>query len=249
MMGGDYCYDGSDAGLLTLLADIVPRGIEPRTIGVEPPQQEDLFAAPVLVATDQELAERFWVELTRRLPPVSLEQLHRAWYADHPGRELVICRFMLLVWREGGRAGAMLAHPYVVPLWKLAQQVGREAHRYLGFVRFQETTSGYYYASLEPDHRVLSLIAGHFADRFRDQHWVIHDVRHGEGIVYDCTRRRWLLLPMMTEGDPELTPAEETFQRLWRSYFAVLAIGERENLAMQQGKVPLKVRPWLVEFR
>ncbi|WP_243373705.1 TIGR03915 family putative DNA repair protein [Geotalea sp. SG265] len=247
-MGGDYCYDGSDVGLLTLLADIIPRRVEPRSIGVEQPQQKDLFTAPVTVTTDPELAERFRVELFRRLTPLSLEQLRRAWYADHPGRELMICRFLLLVWREGGRAGTMLANPHVAPFWKLAQQVGREAHRYLGFVRFRETTSGYYYASLAPDHRVLSLIAGHFADRFRDQHWVIHDLRHGEGIVYDCTRRRWLLLPMLAEGDPELTPAEETFQRLWRKYFAVLAIGERENLSLQQGKVPLKVRPWLMEF-
>lgn len=247
-MAFDYSYDGSDVGLLTLLAVTVPRGIKPRTIGVEPPPQKDLFNAPVTVATDPELAERFRVELSHRLSPASLEQLRRVWYADHPGRELVICRFLLLVWQEGGRVGAMLAHPDVVPLWKLAQQVGREAHRYLGFVRFRETASNYYYAALAPGHRVLPLIASHFADRFRDQHWVLHDLRHREGIVHDATRRRWLLLPMAAEGDPELTPAEETFQSLWRSYFAALAIGERRNLSLQQGKVPLKVRPWLVEF-
>jgi hypothetical protein len=53
---------------------------------------------------------------------------------------------------------------------------------------------------------------------------------------------------METTAEPEPTPAEERFQALWRQYFATLAIEARTNLKQQQGKVPLKVRPWLVEF-
>jgi probable DNA metabolism protein len=136
----------------------------------------------------------------------------------------------------------------VVPFRKLSQQVGREAHRYLGFVRFQEVTGGFYYGAIAPDHRVLPLIARHFAARFGDQQWVIHDVRHGEGIVHDRNRGEWLILPMDAHDQPELTPTEERFQELWRRYFATLAIAERQNLHLQQSKVPLKVRPWLVEF-
>jgi probable DNA metabolism protein len=144
--------------------------------------------------------------------------------------------------------GGMLTHPSVAPLWKLSQQVGREAHRYLGFVRFQEVDGGFYYAAIAPDHRILPLIAAHFAARFSDQQWVIHDRKRGEGIVYDPLRREWLLLPMDVHTEPAVTPAEEQFQELWRSYFATLAIAERRNLRLQQSKVPLKVRPWLVEF-
>ena len=141
-----------------------------------------------------------------------------------------------------------LSHPDVAPLWKLSQQVGREAHRYLGFVRFQEVTDGFYYAAIAPDHRILPLIATHFAARFSDQQWVIHDTRHGEGLFYDREQRQCLLLPMETHAAPELTPTEERFQRLWREYFTTLTIVARENRKLQLGKVPLKVRPWLVEF-
>jgi probable DNA metabolism protein len=126
--------------------------------------------------------------------------------------------------------------------------VGREAHRYLGFVRFQEVTGGFYYAAIAPDHRILTLIATHFATRFSDQQWVIHDVRHGEGVLYDPQRRQWLLLPMEAHGTPELTPAEEQLQRLWQEYFSTLGIAARKNEKLQRSKVPLKMRPWLVEF-
>lgn len=247
-MGGLYRYDGSSAGLLTLLASTVPRGIVPDQICITPPSQQSLFAPVTAIDSDPELAESFRQELVRRLTPASLRQLRLAWHGDQPGREMLICRYLCHVWHEGAQAGGMLAHPHVAPLWKLAQQVGREAHRYLGFVRFRETSGGFYYAPLSPDHRVLPLIAAHFAARFSDQQWVLHDLRHGEGIVHDSTRQQWLLLPMETSDDPELTPAEEQFQSLWRGYFTTLAIDDRRNLTLQQGKVPLKVRPWLVEF-
>jgi len=247
-MGGIYRYDGSSAGLLTLLAITVPRGVAPDAICVAPPPQQSLFTEVTVVDTDPELAETFQNELSQRLSPISLHQLRHAWHGDHPQREMLIFRYLLLAWRSGRSTSGMLAHPSVAPLWKLARMVGREAHRYLGFVRFRETSGGFFYAPLSPDHRVLPLIADHFAARFGDQQWVLHDLRHSEGIVHDRTRRQWLLLPMETSGDPELTPAEEQFQSLWRSYFTTLAIDERRNLPLQQGNVPLKVRPWLVEF-
>ena len=247
-MNGVYRYDGTFAGLLTLLARLLPNRILPDAIGTDPPPQQSLFAHVTAVETDHQLVEEFCAELSRRLTPSCRNRIRRVFLADHPERELMICRYLLLAWETGRKIGEMLAHPHVAPLWKLAQQVGREAHRYLGFVRFQEVGGGFYYAAISPDHRILSLIAPHFAARFSDQQWVIHDVKHGEGIVHDRHRREWLMLPMELHDEPDPTPAEERFQALWRSYFTTLAIAERENLRLQQGKVPLKVRPWLVEF-
>ncbi|CAH2032531.1 TIGR03915 family putative DNA repair protein [Trichlorobacter ammonificans] len=247
-MGASYCYDGTLGGLLTLLATLPAGGPLPENISTAPPVQQGLFSDTITVETDPELAEQYWQRLHRRLGPAGLAPVRSAFLANHPQKDMLIWRYLRLGMQEGRRVSGMLAHPQVSPLLKLAQQVNREAHRYLGFVRFQEVTGGFYYAALAPDHRVLLLIAPHFADRFRDQQWVIHDCRHGEGIVFDRHRRQWLLLPMETSAQPELTPQEEQFQQLWQSYFETLAIEERKNLKLQQSKVPLKTRSWLVEF-
>ena len=247
-MGGVYRYDGTFGGLLTLLGRLVPNRILPDAIGVDPPLQQSLFCEVTTVETDEELVEGFYAELTKRLTPSCHSRIRHVFLAGHPEREMMICRYCLLAWEVGRKIGGMLAHPHVAPLWKLARQVGHEAHRYTGFVRFQDVKGGFYYAAISPDHRILPLIARHFAARFSDQQWVIHDVKHGEGIVYDRQRREWLILPMESHDEPDVTPAEERFQELWRSYFSTLAIAERENLRLQQSKVPLKVRPWLVEF-
>jgi len=248
-MGACYYYDGTLAGLFTLYARLLPDCITVERIRSAPLDQQSLFSSEIHIAADQSVAESFWQRLTVRLSPGTLKMLRRCLLADHPQQELLIYRYLLLEVEQGARIDNLLAHPAVVPVWKLSQQVGREAHRYLGFVRFQQVQGGLYYAAISPDHRILLLIGAHFAERFSDQQWVIHDQRHAEGMLYDCTSKEWLLLPMEQYDQPDITPQEEQFQALWRSYFQTLAIPERKNLKLQQGKVPLKARVWLTEFR
>ncbi len=247
-MSGCYCYDGTLAGLLTLYARLVPERVVVERISAFPLDQQSLFSSETWIATDQAVAETFWQRLTQRLSENSLKLLRRCLLADHPQQELLIYQYLLLEAEQGRRIDGMLAHPAVAPVWKLSQQVAREAHRYLGFVRFQQLQDGQYYAAIKPDHRILLLIGAHFARRFSDQQWVIHDQRHGEGILYTAEKQEWLLLPMEVTAQPDATPEEVQFQELWRSYFTALAIPERRNLKLQQGKVPLKVRGCLTEF-
>ncbi|MDK9716886.1 MAG: TIGR03915 family putative DNA repair protein [Trichlorobacter sp.] len=247
-MSGCYCYDGTLAGLLTLYPHLLAERAAVERISAAPPDQQSLFNSEICIATDQAVAEVFWQHLTRRLSPHSLKLLRRCLLADHPQQELLIYHYLLLEAEQGRRVDGMLAHPQVAPVWKLAQQVAREAHRYLGFVRFQQIQGGLYYAAIRPDHRILLLIGTHFAERFSDQQWLIHDQRHGEGILYDAEKQEWLLLPMEVTAQPDLAPEEAQFQELWRSYFSTLAIPERTNLRLQQGKVPLKTRSCLTEF-
>lgn len=243
-----YCYDGSLAGLLTLYARLLPERVTVEQISTAPLAQQGLFSTEICIATDQALAEAFWQRLIQRLSDHSLKLLRRCLLADHPQQELLIYYFLLLEAEHGKKVDGMLAHPQVTPVWKLAQQVAREAHRYLGFVRFLQLQGGLYYAAIRPDHRILLLIGGHFAERFSDQQWVIYDQRHNEGILYDAENKEWLLLPMEVTAQPDITPEEAELQELWRSYFSTLAIPERRNLRLQQGKVPLKVRECLTEF-
>lgn len=247
-MSGCYCYDGTLAGLLTLYARLLPERVAVERISAFPLEQQGLFSSEICIATDQAMAEAFWHCLTKRLSENSLKLLRRCLLADHPQQELLIYHYLLLEAEQGRRVDGMLAHPAVSPVWKLDQQVAREAHRYLGFVRFQQLQGGLYYAAIAPDHRILLLIGAHFAERFSDQQWVIYDQHHGEGILYDAKKQEWLLLPMEVTAQPDVTPEEAQFQELWRSYFTTLAIPERTNLKLQQGKVPLKVRGCLTEF-
>ncbi|HEY6872668.1 MAG TPA: TIGR03915 family putative DNA repair protein [Geobacteraceae bacterium] len=243
-----YLYDGTFDGLLTALATARESGDEPGGITATPPLQGGLFQDVRKVATDRERAAVFAGEIAARISPYALRTLYRAFLAEVPGGELLGYSYLTLGWRVGGRLGGMLAHERVAPVHRLALKVGREAHRMLGFVRFREVRDGFYYASIEPDHHVLPLIARHFADRFGDQHWVIHDLKRGKGIVHDAARREWVLTELKQCRAPQFTERELDFQRLWKSYFGHVAVEERRNLRLQQSKLPLKYRKYLTEL-
>lgn len=247
-MSGCYIYDGSLSGLLTLYARLLEEAAAVERISTAAAGQQSLFTEEISIPADQHTAELFWQRLSSRLTDQSLKLVRRFLLADHPQQELLLYRYLLLEAEQGRRIDQMLAHPYVAPVWKLSQQVGREAHRYLGFVRFQHLSDNSYFAAIRPKHRILLLIGAHFAERFSDQQWVIHDQRHNEGILYDTEAKEWLLLPMELQQQPEVTVQEEQFQTLWRTYFNTLAIPERNNFRLQQGKVPLKCRGLLTEF-
>ncbi len=247
-MSGQYRYDGTLAGLLTLISHLLELRERPVNITAGPPFQQELFSAVVTIATDPVIAETCWAGLKKRLSPNSLKLLRRCLLADHPEQELLICRYLLLEAEKGKEIDNMLAHQDVAPVWKLSGQVGREAHRYLGITRFRQVDGGMFYADISPVHRILLLIASHFSERFHDQQWLIHDTAHKEGLLYDNNSKEWLLLPIETGQQPEITPDEKQFQALWRCYFNTLAITERKNLKLQQGKAPLRLRQWMTEF-
>ncbi|MBT0653706.1 TIGR03915 family putative DNA repair protein [Geomobilimonas luticola] len=243
-----YLYDGTFAGLLTVLALVREGGEETTSIGTAPPAQAGLFAATVRVEADAEDAERLLDEIGRRMSPATAAHLYHAFLSETEGAEMLLHHYLRLGWQEGRCLDSLLSHPSVLPVHRLAHRVRFEAHRLKGFVRFREVREGFYYAPLEPDYRVLTLMAPHFADRFHDQDWVIHDVRRNRAIVHGARRKGWEEVALELTGSPVTGGREEWFQSLWRRYFDRLAIAERHNPRLQQGKVPLKYRRYLVEF-
>lgn len=241
-------YDGTFAGFLTAVALARHRGVQPEAITDREPDQQGLFAAFEEVATDRDQAEELYLLIRRNLPPGALQTLRYAFQAGEPGREILLFHYLMLGLATGPRFGAMIAHEQVVPVWKLARAVGREAHRYKGLVRFQQLEGDVWYAALEPDHRILPLIAPHFADHFADQRWIIHDPRRGEAVVFDPACREWAEAALEVTGPLPLTAGEEIFRDLWQRYFDRLAIAERRNPKLQRQNLPLKHRRHLPEF-
>jgi probable DNA metabolism protein len=117
-----------------------------------------------------------------------------------------------------------------------------------GFVRFRLVREGFYYARLEPDHNVLPLIAPHFADRFSDQDWIIHDLRRGMAIVHDVARKQRVTADLDLLENPDFSDGEKLYQDLWKKYFTRIAVEERFNPGLQRQNLPFKYRRNLVEI-
>lgn len=242
-----YLYDGTFEGFLSAMATVREKGGRPADIARTAPPQGGLFAELAAIETAPERALGFFDEMAVQISPFACRTLYHAFLSDVAGVEMILFRYLELGWRVGGRLDSLLTRDEVRQVHRLARKVRYEAHRMMGFVRFKEVAGGFYYAQLEPDHRILPLVAPHFSRRFRDQHWIIHDLRRGEGIVYDAGRKEWAQTEIDLCGMPEFTAKEELCQELWRRYFDRIAIEERKNPKLQRSKLPFKYRKHLVE--
>lgn len=123
-----------------------------------------------------------------------------------------------------------------------------KAHKYLGFVRFEERNNGILVARINPLANVVPLIADHFQDRLHNENWIILDtVRnisaiHSKGQNYVLSKEitENMLLEMSTLSDKE-----QEYQKLWKQFFHTIAIKERENTKLQQNMMPLRYRKYM----
>lgn len=243
-----YIYDGTFEGFLTTAAVAEEKGGIPEAITREGQVQQALFSEIVAVETDQSVCSALCDRIACRISTHSLRRIYQAFHSETEGVEMALFRYLQFGWRLGRRIDGMLAHELVHPVRRLADMVKREAHRMRGFVRFKQVREGFYYAPVETSANVLPFIAGHFADRFSDQHWIIHDIRREKAIIHDAARREWGVAALGIVVEPSLTAEEEFFQDLWKRYFTGIAIKERSNLPLQKKNIPLKYRKYLVEM-
>ena len=244
-----YRYDGSFEGFVCTVADCLEVGeSQPEFARNDDPHAAGLFAGDVCtVVTVREAALAF---RKRFVGAVSQEAFATARYAFHSqkaGIERLVWRYLTLGLQVGKRLCGMLAEEPVHSVNRIARHVSHEAHKYKGFVRFQDVAAGFLYARIEPEADILSFIAPHFVGRVGDRPWMIHDLRRHQAALYDLTSWR-VIRDIELSAEPTLTATEHDYAALWQRYFQRHAIAERHNPGLQQKHVPLRYRKYLTEF-
>jgi len=243
-----YVYDGTFDGLLAAVALALETGGEPDDISEIPPAQGTLFHGVVQVEEDHRSPDEIYKAVAPSISDHALRDAFHAFLSGAPDVEMLVYRYLRFGKEVGSRLDRLLSHDLVYPVCALALKVRREAHRMKGFVRFGLVAEGFYYARIEPDYQILPLIAPHFADRFSDQHWIIHDTRRGRAIIHDAALKKWVIAELELLEKPELTAGERFYRNLWKKYFTGLAVEERLNPRLQRQNLPLKCRPFLAEM-
>jgi probable DNA metabolism protein len=105
------------------------------------------------------------------------------------------------------------------------------------------------YARVSPDHDVLEFLAPHFADRFKNDPFIIHDTKRGKAVI--AWKKRWHIADFTGEDAALLraTQDEEAYRDLWRGYFDILAIKERTNPRCQRNLMPARYWENLTEMQ
>jgi len=240
--------DGTFEGWLTAVFEIYEyrfTDVEFSSEGVS----ANMFSTARQVTTDLRKAERVTKGLKQRLSQQGYQQLYHTFFSEIENAEQQMWLFAQYVFASKINVEGDQRNPVVWNILKAAQMVRRESHRMKAFVRFQLTKDQIYYAVVEPDCDVLTLIAKHFSDRYADQRWLIYDAKRKYGIYYDLNSVSVVEMTFNeSSGGVEIWDEKELFfQKLWQRYFGSVNIKARKNMKLHLQHMPKRYWRHLTE--
>ncbi len=247
-------YDGTFEGLMTAVFEVFEYKFEPaQIIATENYQSESIFSEHHEVFTNQEKADRVLKKLETNLGKKGISQLLRVYLSEKIEAERLI---LSAVSKSIKTPTANILQNFgdldMMDIAKITKSISREVHRMHAFVRFEKLQDEVYFAKIEPDFNVLPLIVTHFKNRYRDQKWMIYDLKRHYGIFYDLKEVQFFepgseQTSQFKKTENILHEEEIQYQKLWQRYFFKTNIPERKNLKLHVQSLPKRYWKYLTE--
>lgn len=161
----------------------------------------------------------------------------------------VVYHFIVKLLKYGGDVLYNIGDEVVSRIFDFNRNVSREAHHFLGFLRFEEAKDGILYAVYNPKNKITMIVAEHFADRLNTERFVIIDTVHNDVAFY--TPETGVYMGTIAEEDIDTVlnkKSEDRFESMWKVFFEHISIKERENKQLQCNNIPLRFRTYMPEF-
>ncbi|MCH5348595.1 MAG: TIGR03915 family putative DNA repair protein [Oscillospiraceae bacterium] len=229
-----YCYDGSFEGLLCCVFESFCRKELPA--GVTAGEGEQISFSEILhIDTDPEKARRVAAAIPKKISPQAADLVRTAFLTFGENKDLLILTYLQKGFQTGKAIDNMLADDTVNAINQAVLHCTNEAHKLKGFLRFSDF-NGYLAAVIEPKNKVIPLIAGHFADRMRNENFLIYDKSHRMAAVYWSYRLEFI--ENIDFEMPAASTEEERYRELWRGFYNAIGIEERENPRCRMNMMP-----------
>lgn len=209
----------------------------------------ELFAEYRYVETDMEKAVKVARSVSQKISSEAYRQIYTVSLSHEEDKIMAIYRFLKVGFKFGARVTDMHAREEVCRVFELCRNVTNESHSFREFVRFTELENGILLARIKPKNFVLPLMAGHFANRFPGEHFVIIDDNSEMGVFHE-RGKKWFLSPIDREAIERLWHSDRAkeYEHLWKTFFKAIAIEQRRNYKCQRNLCALRYRDYMVEF-
>lgn len=207
--------------------------------------QLNLGYEPVEIATDEEKSRRVREKLNK-IDPLAGEDVALMLRSCESLKEQIAFEYIKLIVSHNRPVRAMTGNPTVMEMTDVRGKVTGELHRMKGFLRFMENADGVLYAPYSPDNDVTDLLAPHFAERLKNQRFVIHDVKRKIAAMYDGYE---LVVTRVGNAEVYLSEYERYFEELWKQYYQSVNIASRPHEKQMKGYMPVRYWRFLPEKR
>lgn len=241
----DYLYDGTFDGLLTCIHHHYYTE-KASGIFLKEEYQPSFLTGSMEVETNEDKADVVYEAIRKKISSYDLRRIYKAFLSKDPEKEMKILRYVVKGFEAGSAISMLHGDPVVFDVQSLEKKINLEKERMLQFVRFSVMKNDVLYAKIEPDNDVLELTAHHFCDRYKNDPFIIHDLKRSKALV--AFRGEWYITPFIETDIPELSADEKEYRRLWKNYFDSIAIKERINPRCQRNFMPMRYRKHLTEM-
>lgn len=159
-------------------------------------------------------------------------------------KEQTAFEYVKLLFKQKSPVKKAFNLPEVIEFNDILHKITFEAHRLKGFLRFMESSCGVLYAPYSPDNDVTELLMPHFAERFKSEKFVIHDLKRKLAGMYDGNE--WIVCNA-GEAEVYLTEYERAFETLWKKYYKAVNIASRPHEKQMKGYMPVRYWKFLPE--
>ncbi len=211
----------------------------------------ELFSVYQEIVPDDEKAQKVGKSIRKKLGMQVYEDICYAIASNHPEKGTAVFYVLRLGFAAGRcnkKVMEALGDPYVNLVAKLRTKVWNEIHRFLGFVRFQET-GGILFSKISPENDILIMLSTHFENRFPREYWMIYDEKRKKVLVHKAGEK------CMIYTDVEFFPEKaeylketDVYETLWKTFCQSIEIKERRNRKLQQQLVPKKFQMNMIEM-
>ncbi|MDE6016317.1 MAG: TIGR03915 family putative DNA repair protein [Acetatifactor sp.] len=214
-----------------------------------------LFSTEISVETDSVRAEKVIRTLRKRFGDKDYEYLCLALATPDMEKAQAVYRTVAAGLDGGYGFGQLfdnLTDEYIHKTFRLATNAGRESGHLREFVRFAELENGVLYSKIAPRSNILTFLMPHFADRFPEEDFILHDVGRDWFGVHPAGARWFLLRGEALSGEYSegaYSAEESKYQMLFKHLCKSIAIDERRNSKLQTGMLPLRFREYMTEFQ
>jgi probable DNA metabolism protein len=251
-----FVYDGTFEGLLCAVFESYTRKCIPDSVVSSANYSAGLWDTVLTIDTDRERADRVWKSLQGKLSAHNKQLPFHAFLYGMDAIDQAVFNFIRLAFDMPHPVDYDYANADVLKVKQAQKVVAKEAMRTIQFVRFQKTADDIYFSALSPAFDVIPLVTQHFLNRFKDQQWVIYDLKREYGVFYDLKEVKEITLDnpqfsrLTGEIDTNIMKEDEAgYQNLWQNYVQAVTIRERLNLKLQLQHMPRRYWKYLTEMQ
>lgn len=233
-------YDGTFEGFLTV---IFTQYKEIFKIKIESEKDQISFLDQKYIKTNFEKSKRVEDSIKKNISKEFYYDIKIAFKSDYKNKDTIIARLIKLAFIKGEKI-TKSTNKYAIAFNKMVKNYGREAHAFMGLLRFKEIQEGFLFGQYESHNDILEDLSRHFLQRMPKEKFVIYDKNRNKAFV--SIYGNFEVVEILNLDIKE-SKKEEFFQNLWIGFYDAIAIKERKNKKLMIENMPKKYWKYLPE--